>query len=81
VADNRFQEGLTLALFSLISIGLLMNTTSLNQASHCMVAVGIFNSALHPDNTILYPGNYCKGANQWFGKYFGKLVPDEKRLE
>jgi hypothetical protein len=80
-ADNRFQEGFTLAPFSLITVGLLMNTTSLNQASHCMVAVGVFNSALHPDNTILYPGNYCKLANQWFGNYFGKFAPDKKRLE
>ena len=80
-ADNRFQEGLTLALFSLITVGLLMNTTPLNQASHCIVPVCVFRNAHGPGNTILYKLKYCKKAIQQFGKYFGKFAPGDKLSE
>ena len=69
-ADNRFQEGFTLAPFSLISIGLLMNTSSLNQASHCIIPLGVFRTPQSPGNTILYNLTYCTIASDWFGKYF-----------
>jgi hypothetical protein len=76
-ADNRFQEGFTLALISLISVGLLMNTSSLNQASHCIIPLGVFRRPHDPGNTILYnlklkilESNLCDFAIEWFGKYF-----------
>jgi len=49
--DNRFQEGFTLALYSLISLG-FMNTALGNQSSYCLLVYGslspppaIFNSS------------------------------------
>jgi hypothetical protein len=76
-ADNRFQEGFTLSLFSLISIGLLMNTSSLNQASHCIIPLGVFHTPLDPGNTILYNIKYCNTAMDWFGQYFG--IPEQPK--
>lgn len=53
--DNRFQEGLTIALFSLLSIGLMMNTWTGNQATHCLTAVGIRDEAFD-NNLVLLDG-------------------------
>jgi hypothetical protein len=78
-ADNRFQEGFTLTPFSLISIGLLMNTTSLNQASHCIIPLGILRSALGPRNTILYNLKYCNAAGARLSKYFA-IQPQSKMI-
>jgi hypothetical protein len=53
--DNRFQEGLTIALFSLLSIGFMMNTWTGNQATHCLTAVGIRDEAFD-NNLVLLDG-------------------------
>lgn len=39
ISNNRFKEGLILALFSLFSVA-LVNTTSFNQATHCLFSLG-----------------------------------------
>ncbi len=74
-SDNRFQEGFSLALYSLISIGLLMNTTALNQATHCIIPLGLFDIPRIPDNTILYKLDYCYNATSALSKYF--KIPEE----
>jgi hypothetical protein len=74
-SDNRFQEGFTLALYSLISVGLLMNTTALNQATHCIIPLGLFDIPLIPDNSILYKLDYCYDAISSLSKYFE--IPEE----
>jgi hypothetical protein len=53
--DNRFQEGLTIALFSLLSIGILMNTWTGNQATHCLTAIGI-KEETQDNNIVLLDG-------------------------
>jgi hypothetical protein len=53
--DNRFQEGLTLTLFSLLSIGILMNTWTGNQATHCLTAMGI-KEETQGNNLVLLDG-------------------------
>ena len=48
--DNRFQEGVTQALYSLFSYG-LMNTAATNQATHCLHVLG------HPSFTVVNKDN------------------------
>lgn len=70
--DNRFQEGLTRALFSLFSYG-LMNTTTANQATHCLHALGhplFFTKAA---NKVIY-STYCAATYQWLTRYFNLMV-------
>ncbi len=71
--DNRFQEGLTIALFSLLSIGLTMNTWTGNQATHCLTAIGIRDEAFD-NNLVLLDGIMgfqisdllnCSGFREW----------------
>ncbi|HLP62360.1 MAG TPA: right-handed parallel beta-helix repeat-containing protein, partial [Candidatus Deferrimicrobium sp.] len=83
--DNRFQEGLTLTLYSLLSIGLMMNTWTGNQASHCLIAVGILKEA-KGNNLVLYKGlffdltqitdkkSYCELSREML---FSKLKPGQ----
>jgi hypothetical protein len=74
--DNRFQEGFTLTLFSLISIGLWLNTWTGNQASHCITAVGLkdetygnnmvmFGSLL----TLIKKDLSCDGIREWLSNF------------
>lgn len=66
--DNRFQEGLTMSLFSLFSYG-WMNTTTANQATHCLHALGhplFFTKAA---NKVIY-SDYCETTYQWLARYF-----------
>ncbi|HKI46774.1 MAG TPA: hypothetical protein VKA08_15705, partial [Balneolales bacterium] len=60
--DNRFMEGVTLALYSLLSYG-LMNTALGNQSTHCLLTLGtlrsvadnlVLNSALCNDKQLQY---------------------------
>jgi hypothetical protein len=51
--DNRFQEGFTIALYSLLSIGIMMNTWIGNQATNCLTAVGIVKET-KGNNLVLY---------------------------
>jgi hypothetical protein len=52
--DNRLQEGLTVAPFSLFSLGLI-NTTTDNQATHCLIVLAIPFWRVENSNTVLYP--------------------------
>lgn len=52
-SDSRFQEGLTLALFSLFSFG-IMNATSFNQATHCIYSLGLQGYTEKAGNIVLY---------------------------
>jgi len=50
--DNRFQEGLIFAFFSLFSVG-MMNTCTNNQATHCIVARAPLNYRISTGNLVL----------------------------
>jgi hypothetical protein len=54
--DNRFQEGFTLALYSLFSYG-LMNTAIGNQATHCLNVVGAPQFIVNDNNSVLFNFN------------------------
>ena len=61
--DNRFQEGLTVALNSLFSFG-FMNMATTNQATNCIQTFGTPAFTINTGNTILYsehcPGDWIK---------------------
>ncbi|MCU0286945.1 MAG: hypothetical protein MUF15_11170, partial [Acidobacteria bacterium] len=79
--DNRFQEGLTLALHSLLSIALMMNTWTGNQATHCLTAIGILIED-RGNNLVLYKDlffessnkRYCQSSREWL---FSLLKPGQ----
>ncbi len=52
--DNRFQEGITKALYSLFSYG-FMNTATTNQATHCLQVLGPLAYRVFAGNTVLIP--------------------------
>lgn len=52
VTGNRFKEGLLNAPLSAMTLGLL-NTTAHNQATHCLVILGLPSGAFNATNTIL----------------------------
>ncbi len=60
--DNRFQEGLTQALYSLFSYG-IMNTASNNQATHCLHILGNPAFTVDDNNRVLYSAG-CDEANK-----------------
>jgi hypothetical protein len=60
--DNRFQEGLTQARYSLFSYG-IMNTASNNQATHCLHILGNPAFTVDDNNRILYSTG-CDEANK-----------------
>ena len=53
VSDNRFKEGFVSALLSAVTVG-LMNTTTDNQSTHCMVAIGFPGMRIFKDNIELW---------------------------
>jgi hypothetical protein len=52
VSDNRFKEGFSNALVSAVTFG-LMNTTTGNQATHCLIVVGPPLLKVESDNKVL----------------------------
>lgn len=52
--DNRFQEGITVAFYSLFSLG-LMNTATGNQATHCIFVFASPSLLVENSNQVLYP--------------------------
>ena len=54
VSDNRFTEGILNALFSALTLGIFMNTTTDNQGTHCIIALG--NRLVRFPNTTLFGG-------------------------
>jgi hypothetical protein len=76
-SDNRFQEGFTITLNSLMSVG-FMNMAATNQATHCIQVFGppAFTTAL--GNSILYKIGPCVDYGKVIGKYVAvkELVAD-----
>lgn len=58
-SDNRFKEGLRNALYSAVTLGVL-NTTTANQATHCLLIRGWTGLVVHQLNTILPVGIFDK---------------------
>jgi hypothetical protein len=68
--DNRFQEGFTFTLNSLISVG-FMNMAATNQASHCIQVFGPPAFTFAPGNSILYQLGPCADYGKVIGNYVG----------
>ncbi|MCM1982221.1 DUF6519 domain-containing protein [Lyngbya confervoides] len=66
--DNRFQEGATITVFSLISLG-FVNMATGNQATHCLF---VYSPAFRVEalNTILYSG-LCERGNVILARLLG----------
>jgi Family of unknown function (DUF6519) len=64
VNDNRFKEGIRNAFYSAVTLG-IMNTTTDNQATHCLLVRGWkqpspsgWSGEINTSNTILFEGIY-----------------------
>ncbi len=66
--DNRFQEGITMARYSLFSYG-LMNTCATNQATHCLHVLGNPSFRVYGGNKVLMDAN-CKSAIKKLYEYY-----------
>lgn len=66
--DNRFQEGFTITLNSLMSVG-FMNMAATNQATHCIQVFGPPAFTAAPGNSILYKTGPCADYGKVIGKY------------
>ena len=66
--DNRFQEGFTITLNSLISVG-FMNMAATNQATHCIQVLGPPAFTAAPGNSILYKTGPCADYGKVIGEY------------
>jgi hypothetical protein len=58
--DNRFLDGLTITIYSLLSYG-FMNTATGNQASHCMITLGNLRAI---NSNIILIDDLCKDQKQ-----------------
>lgn len=67
--DNRFQEGFTLTLYSLLSIGLL-NTTLGNQSTNCLLTYGTREARANNLEGFL-GNNDCQGSRDTIGSLAG----------
>jgi hypothetical protein len=70
ISNNRFKEGLILALFSLFSVA-MVNTTNFNQATHCLFSLGILRKEPQGNagNILLFDlaffdKSYCEKLNE-----------------
>jgi Family of unknown function (DUF6519)/Right handed beta helix region len=62
--DNRFQEGVTVAFYSLFSYG-FMNTATGNQATHCLHVLGTPAFTVNgQDNRVLFSSPLCNPEYQ-----------------
>jgi hypothetical protein len=61
--DNRFTEGITMGLYSLMAVGFLMATATGNQASHCLIVSA--PRRIERDNLILND-DLCRGERKLF---------------
>jgi hypothetical protein len=66
--DNRFQEGFTITLNSLMSVG-FMNMAATNQATHCIQVFGPPAFTTAPGNSILYKIGPCADYGKVIGEY------------
>jgi hypothetical protein len=69
-SDNRFQEGFTITLNSLISVG-FMNMANANQATHCIQVFGPKAFTVEIANSILYQLGPCARKAVVIGGFFG----------
>ena len=67
--DNRFQEGFTVTLNSLMSVG-FMNLAATNQATHCIQVFGPAAFTDAPDNQVLYKTGPCLEMSRIVGNYW-----------
>lgn len=73
VSGNRFKEGLFNAPLSAFTLGVMMNTTTDNQGTHCIVVRNAVASLLvDEDNTVLIQA-FLKGFCEIFGRFLGGL--------
>ena len=68
--DNRFQEGFTVTLNSLMSAG-FMNLAATNQATHCIQLFGPDAFIDAPANQVLYKIGPCLELSRVVGQYWG----------
>lgn len=68
--DNRFTDGFSLTSLSLFSFG-LVNTTTDNQATHCLTVVGYPGFEVDIHNTVIIPV-LCQDRARKLGAVFGK---------
>jgi hypothetical protein len=86
--SNRWKEGLYNALLSALTIGLMMNTTVVNQGTHCIIARGWPPLLVDEGNTVLiepileillgdnYPDRgFCRQAFSKFMPNLAKSTP------
>ncbi len=78
INDNRFKESLILALYSVISLGLLFNHTVDNQATHCIFAKGLLKDRVR-DNHILMV-NQCERLNALGNRLDKHLVTQNQSM-
>jgi hypothetical protein len=69
-SDNRFKEILRRVAFSAITLGRL-NTTTDNQATHCLLIAGPLATKVNTPNTVLNQVAECRRFNELFQKLFG----------
>ncbi len=72
--DNRFQEGLTIAFYSLLSFG-FANMATGNQATHCLIVLPISPLRVENLNTVIYPSD-CNEETQRLNQFFG--IPQQE---
>lgn len=75
VTDNRFKESLSGALFSVLALG-MMNTTTDNQATHCIISRGLPGMEVVKDNIELF-GVLTGGGNESICAKFRSMLPGE----
>jgi len=75
VTDNRFKESLSGALFSVLAIGML-NTTTNNQATHCIISRGLPGLEVVKDNIEIF-GALTGGGNESICAKFRSMIPGE----
>ncbi|MGH8583540.1 MAG: DUF6519 domain-containing protein [Gammaproteobacteria bacterium] len=68
VSDNRFKEGIFNALYSAVTLGVL-NTTTDNQATHCLLIRGWPGLMVDQPNTVT-----LAGVNPRFCGRYGQLI-------
>jgi hypothetical protein len=67
--DNRFHEGFTITLNSLMSVG-FMNMAATNQATHCIQVLGPPAFTFAPSNSVLYKIGPCAEYGEVIQRYW-----------
>jgi hypothetical protein len=75
VSNNRFKESFSGAVFSVLALG-MMNTTTDNQATHCIISRGLAGMEVVKDNIELF-GVLTGGGNESICAKFRSMLPGE----